>query len=533
MTQRMLHGGARVVGGILRDAPSLGTPGQSFVAREEDGSFTLWVERPGTGHERLGTVPLLTSLSAMPASQAASASNLAPVYNDTTDRVETSRFDVLMGALAELGGYYIVTNPKYGGGADATGATDSIAAMNAAAAAATNGVIIVPPGATVRIDSTFALPATVSLLVLGTLKAGAAMTALVQTPLATLASNQHIAGDGFLDGNNLADWGIQIRYAAHYEVHDVAISGTRLGYVKAGDTGSSSNSFEVMLRNVHGLRSGSQTVVAGSQGFWFANASDSSASGCVAVGMETGFRVDTSHNQFTDCHAWSDSRTVGWTVTCFDDNGNGNAWTACFADTPQTYGFRCRQTNARLVGCTVFNNTLYGQDNVIVGVRFDQASPFSSVIGLYTHAGSGAHAILADIQVSGDNLSTLFISGQQASGTVTTTTRDHARGWNAEKLRVGSDEAGTDLIQIKDYSQTLTPASVPATTAPVEQTFTVTGLLTTDRIILNGPAPTAGVGIGNVRASAADTLAIQFINPTGGSVTPTSGSYKILALRIG
>ena len=38
-------------------------------------------------------------------------------------------------------------------------------------------------------------------------------------------------------------------------------------------------------------------------------------------------------------------------------------------------------------------------------------------------------------------------------------------------------------------------------------------------------------GIGGFRVSAANTLAIQYINPTAGALTPGAGTYNILAFR--
>lgn len=90
--------------------------------------------------------------------------------------------------------------------------------------------------------------------------------------------------------------------------------------------------------------------------------------------------------------------------------------------------------------------------------------------------------------------------------------------------------SGTPLTQVVVYTPSLTPAAVlPATTA--EQTFTVTGLATSDKVIVNGPAPTAGTGIVNVRVSAANTLAITFMNATIGALTPTAGTYTVIAIR--
>lgn len=97
-------------------------------------------------------------------------------------------------------------------------------------------------------------------------------------------------------------------------------------------------------------------------------------------------------------------------------------------------------------------------------------------------------------------------------------------------LKVGSVAASTPITQIRVYSQTITPASVGAATV-AEQTFTVTGLTTADKVFVNAGAIANAVSIGNVRVSAADTLAVQFCNPTAGALTPTAVTWSIVAMR--
>lgn len=92
----------------------------------------------------------------------------------------------------------------------------------------------------------------------------------------------------------------------------------------------------------------------------------------------------------------------------------------------------------------------------------------------------------------------------------------------------GSAMTGWKPIGKENYAAALTPAAVAAATS-AEQTFAVAGLLTTDRVVVNGPAPTAGTGIVGVRVSAADTLAITFANFTAGALTPAAGTYQVLA----
>jgi hypothetical protein len=96
-------------------------------------------------------------------------------------------------------------------------------------------------------------------------------------------------------------------------------------------------------------------------------------------------------------------------------------------------------------------------------------------------------------------------------------------GVNAsDNVTVGA--AGTPITQMRVYSPSLTPASV-ATIVVAEQTFTVTGLTTADKVVVNPPAIANATGIAGARVSAADTLAIRFVNPTAGSLTPTAGAF--------
>lgn len=99
---------------------------------------------------------------------------------------------------------------------------------------------------------------------------------------------------------------------------------------------------------------------------------------------------------------------------------------------------------------------------------------------------------------------------------------------DVDSMIVGS--SGTEMTQIRVYSQALDVASVAAATS-AEQTFTVTGLTTADKVIVNGPAQTAGLGIVNARVSAANTLALTFMNATAGALDPASATYTIVALR--
>lgn len=95
-------------------------------------------------------------------------------------------------------------------------------------------------------------------------------------------------------------------------------------------------------------------------------------------------------------------------------------------------------------------------------------------------------------------------------------------------MSVGIIAGNAASITVIDIS--LTPAQVAASVAPA-QTFTVPGLKLGDCVIVNPPSQTANIAIGNCFVSAANTLSIQFINPTAGALTPAAGVHEITVIR--
>jgi hypothetical protein len=91
-----------------------------------------------------------------------------------------------------------------------------------------------------------------------------------------------------------------------------------------------------------------------------------------------------------------------------------------------------------------------------------------------------------------------------------------------------------NLWKVGVFSINLTPAVV-GTGGSAEQTFAATGigLLTTDLVLVQKAASQAGLALGGSRVSAADTLAINFVNATAVSITPTANEvYKIGVFRV-
>ncbi len=80
--------------------------------------------------------------------------------------------------------------------------------------------------------------------------------------------------------------------------------------------------------------------------------------------------------------------------------------------------------------------------------------------------------------------------------------------------------------------------SVPIATAAVnanttaERIFTVIGLdAGFDTVFVSKPTHQTGLGIVNARVSADDTLALTFMNNTGGGITPTTENYLLFVAR--
>jgi hypothetical protein len=85
-------------------------------------------------------------------------------------------------------------------------------------------------------------------------------------------------------------------------------------------------------------------------------------------------------------------------------------------------------------------------------------------------------------------------------------------------------------VQIAPIMKGTTAALVPASVAngtTAEQTFTVSGLIAGTPVIVNKPTLQAGLGIAGARVSAANTLAINFVNTTTATITPAAETYYI------
>lgn len=166
-------------------------------------------------------------------------------------------------------------------------------------------------------------------------------------------------------------------------------------------------------------------------------------------------------------------------------------------------------------------------DGIIADSAITENAGAVSWSGSLVVTGSGAFS--TTLAVSGTSTLSVVNAGATA---VTTFSASGAATFSstvtvATSLAIGG---GTALTKAVVYAPSLTPASVAANIS-AEQDFTVTGLATSDKVILNNPAPTAGTGIVGVRVKLANTLSITFANFTSGALTPAAGVYPLIAIR--
>lgn len=70
-----------------------------------------------------------------------------------------------------------------------------------------------------------------------------------------------------------------------------------------------------------------------------------------------------------------------------------------------------------------------------------------------------------------------------------------------------------------------------ATVTTAVTSVTVPGVQLGDFVHVNKPSHTTGIGIANVRVSAADTIEITTVNPTAGGVNPAAETFTILVIK--
>jgi hypothetical protein len=281
-------------------------------------------------------------------------------------------------------------------GADPMGAKDSTSAIQNAANAADNAntTLYVPDGL-YRVTSPIELQSSVHMEPSASIKANAAMTAVLRVGSEKMATQMTFEG-GIVDANNLAQEGIFFRQYGHVRVKDIAVKNALTNAFHFGDTAFSAGNYEAIVTGISSSRDNG-VLQDGSVGLYVdRNAADGNFSQCTFTGTDIGVKVLTGGNFFTDLHVWTPQSTGKMSVG-FDDNGIGNFWKGCEADTVSSYGLRARQYNTVVQGCRFYVNKDYGEDATATAILFDHASPAATVVDTLFSGGDGTHRWAADI----------------------------------------------------------------------------------------------------------------------------------------
>jgi hypothetical protein len=202
-----------------------------------------------------------------------------------------------------------------------------------------------------------------------------------------------------IDADDLADRCIRLRKCVRTRIINPTLYNARSIYLDLGDDAQTFSGYEALVRGIHTERT-KGSILPGSIGVRIgATLSDSIIESGIVKDAEIGILANYGNNLIQGVHAWANP-AYGVMVTCFDDYASGNSWLACQADTPSTYGWRIRSALTRIVDCVVFNNSLTGSDNVVIGVHFDQTSPGVTLIGNRFYGADASHRLNKDYDIS-------------------------------------------------------------------------------------------------------------------------------------
>lgn len=90
-------------------------------------------------------------------------------------------------------------------------------------------------------------------------------------------------------------------------------------------------------------------------------------------------------------------------------------------------------------------------------------------------------------------------------------------------------------VQIREDRYGIISVSIDVTSVPAnttsEQTVTVQGLQVGDFVEVMKPSHSTGLGVANSRVSAANTLAVTFMNNTASAIDPAPETYLVFWFR--
>jgi hypothetical protein len=342
-------------------------------------------------------------------------------------------------------------------GADASGAADSTTAFQTAAnnAAASKGTLLVPPG-NYKVSSPIEVGSSMQMDSSAVVKATTSMSAVIRVGSNATIIDGVFTG-GKIDANSLASDGIIFRQFQHILVTSMVVANAQVNGFHFGDSTLSTSSYEAVGQGLYTRRDSGTSLLPGSTGVLIdSNATDNNIAQSIFVSSDIGMKVMTSGNFFTDIHVWS-LPSVGWMTIGFDDQGTGNFWKGCEADTVQAYGLRARKYNTIIEGCRFYNNSTYGQDNTATGIYFDQSSPGASVSSTVFYGGDSSHRLAADMDGA---TTTVATNGNQALNVVSLADTTSSTG----ALAVSGSMTASNSVYANSFSSIAANATSSANT---------------------------------------------------------------------
>jgi hypothetical protein len=282
-------------------------------------------------------------------------------------------------------------------GAKGDGTTDDTARIQTALTNAAHMKVGVyfPPG-TYAVSAPLEVTVPVEMAREATVKATAPMRAVINIGSAWAIADGSFQG-GIIDANDMANDGVFIRQYAHFEIQHTAVLNAPGNGFHFGDP-SLKGGYEAICsmlrtgRTKGKLRPGSTGLLIDS------NATDNNIAQSVFVSSDLGIKTLTGGNFFTDIHVWS-KPSAGPMSIAFLDQGSGNFWRGCEADTTGV-GLHATKYNTVVIGCRFYNNNNYGKDNDMIGIKFDQPSPYATLVGNLFIGADDQHKLAKDFDGS-------------------------------------------------------------------------------------------------------------------------------------
>lgn len=264
----------------------------------------------------------------------------------------------------------------------------------------------------------------------GILRATASMSAVIQGGTASLNYSHHrIFGSGTIDSDDLASRHISLYNYAHVEITGIHLFNTaQVAGIDIGQAGGPGG-YEAYIHHMDALIPAGTANVSGAPAFWVDIGTDSEVGpGLVSVGFDTAVKSSTSGNQpIQDIHCWGFGANAGWgnvsnlPSTCFIDVTGAQRWFGLEADTPTVAGFEEDGFYGVIDALQVYNNTTWGLDNTIVGVKYTNANPFGILTNSLFKGATNTHRIAADVTVPSGTLADVYACGNSSPANVVIT----------------------------------------------------------------------------------------------------------------